>query len=152
MFNCKKLFKLQIRPPSLILLITTSQDRWIFPSQSWEVSNSMMMIIVITRYFVPQVVIFVSQNTRKMDWLTTLVRDFSLPLRCNWDLRFSGILHCVKFQKSADIGQISLTHTVVNDVSQCVIDTGTRIENILNCVQWDVGDVMWKRSLARYAA
>jgi len=27
MFNCKKLFKLQIRPPSLILLITTSQDR-----------------------------------------------------------------------------------------------------------------------------
>ena len=26
-FNCKKLFKLQIRPPSLILLITTSQDR-----------------------------------------------------------------------------------------------------------------------------
>ena len=27
MFNCKKLFKLQIRPTSLILLITTSQDR-----------------------------------------------------------------------------------------------------------------------------
>ena len=27
MFNCKKLFKLQIRPPSLILLITTSRDR-----------------------------------------------------------------------------------------------------------------------------
>ena len=27
MFNCKKLFKLQIRPPSLTLLITTSQDR-----------------------------------------------------------------------------------------------------------------------------
>ena len=27
MFNCKKLFKLQVRPPSLILLITTSQDR-----------------------------------------------------------------------------------------------------------------------------
>ena len=27
MFNCKKLFKLQIRPPSLILLITASQDR-----------------------------------------------------------------------------------------------------------------------------
>ena len=26
-FNCKELFKLQIRPPSLILLITTSQDR-----------------------------------------------------------------------------------------------------------------------------
>jgi len=26
MFNCKKLFKLQIRPLSLILLITTSQD------------------------------------------------------------------------------------------------------------------------------
>jgi len=25
--NCKKLFKLQIRPPSQILLITTSQDR-----------------------------------------------------------------------------------------------------------------------------
>jgi len=27
MFNCKKLFKLQIRPPSPILLITASQDR-----------------------------------------------------------------------------------------------------------------------------
>ena len=45
MFNCKKLFKLQIRPPSLILLITTSWDRWIFPSQSWEVRNSIMMMI-----------------------------------------------------------------------------------------------------------
>ena len=32
MFNCKKLFKLQIRLPSLILLVTASQDRWIFPS------------------------------------------------------------------------------------------------------------------------
>ena len=47
MFNCKKLFKLQIRPPSLILLITTSQDRWIFPSQSWELRNSMMMMMMI---------------------------------------------------------------------------------------------------------
>ena len=47
MFNCKKLFKLQVRPPSLILLITTSQDRWIFPSQSWEVKNSMMMMMMI---------------------------------------------------------------------------------------------------------
>jgi len=27
MFNCKEHFKLQIRPPSLILLITTFQDR-----------------------------------------------------------------------------------------------------------------------------
>ena len=47
MFNCKKLFKLQIRPPSLILLMTTFQGRWIFPSQSWEVRNSMMMMIII---------------------------------------------------------------------------------------------------------
>ena len=47
MFNCKKLLKLQIRPPSLILLITASQDRWIFPSQSWEVRNSMMMMMMI---------------------------------------------------------------------------------------------------------
>jgi len=47
MFNCKKLFKLQIRPPNLILLITTSQDRWIFPSQSWEVRNSIIIIIII---------------------------------------------------------------------------------------------------------
>ena len=46
MFNCKKLFKPQIRPLSLILLITTSQDRWIFPSQSWEVRNSMIIIII----------------------------------------------------------------------------------------------------------
>ena len=34
MFNCKKFFKLQVRTPSLILLITTYQDRRIFPSQS----------------------------------------------------------------------------------------------------------------------
>jgi len=33
MFNCKELFKLQIRPPTLILLIAASQDRLIFPSQ-----------------------------------------------------------------------------------------------------------------------
>ena len=46
MFNCKKLFKLQVRPPNLILLITTSQDRWTFPSQSWEVKNSMMMMMM----------------------------------------------------------------------------------------------------------
>ena len=45
MFNYKQLFRLQIRPPSLILLITTSQDRWIFPSQRWEVRISMMMIM-----------------------------------------------------------------------------------------------------------
>ena len=47
MFSCKKLFKLQIRPPSLILLITTSQDRWIFPSQNWDVRNSIIIIIII---------------------------------------------------------------------------------------------------------
>ena len=47
MFNCKKLFKLQVRPPSLILLITASQDRWIFPSQSWEMRNSIVIIIII---------------------------------------------------------------------------------------------------------
>jgi len=47
MFNCKKLFILQTRPPSLILLITTSQDRWIFPSQRWEVRNSIIIIIII---------------------------------------------------------------------------------------------------------
>jgi len=46
MFKCKKLFKLQIIPPSLILLIATLQDRWIFPSQSWEVRNSMMMMMM----------------------------------------------------------------------------------------------------------
>jgi len=45
MFNCKKLFKLQIRRPSLILLITTSQDKWIFPSQRWEVRNSIIKLI-----------------------------------------------------------------------------------------------------------
>ena len=51
MFNCEKLFKLQIRPPSLILLITTSQDRWIFPSQSWEVRNSLIIIINYYYYY-----------------------------------------------------------------------------------------------------
>ena len=34
MFNCKELSELQIRPPSLILLIAASQDRWMFRSQS----------------------------------------------------------------------------------------------------------------------
>jgi len=41
----RKFFKLQIRPPSLILLIITSQDRWIFPSQRWEVRNSIIIIL-----------------------------------------------------------------------------------------------------------
>jgi len=49
MFNCKKFYKLEIRPPSLILLITTSHDRWIFPSQSWEVRNSVIIIIFFTK-------------------------------------------------------------------------------------------------------
>ena len=33
MFSCKKLFKLQIRPPSLIRLIAASRDGWIFPAE-----------------------------------------------------------------------------------------------------------------------
>jgi len=49
MFNCKKLLKLQVRPLSLILLITTSQDRWIYPSQRWEEKN---LVIIITNLFV----------------------------------------------------------------------------------------------------
>ena len=48
---CTKLLKLQIRPPSLILLITTPQDRWIFSSQSWEVINSIIIIIIIIMWF-----------------------------------------------------------------------------------------------------
>jgi len=47
MFNCKKLFKPQIRPPSLMLLIAASQDRWIFPRQSWEVRNSTIMKFIV---------------------------------------------------------------------------------------------------------
>ena len=46
MFNFKKLLELKIRIPSLIMLITTSQDRWIFPSQCWEVRKSMMMMMM----------------------------------------------------------------------------------------------------------
>ena len=46
LFNCKEIFKLQIRPSSLILLIIISQDKWIFPSYSWEVRNSMMMMMM----------------------------------------------------------------------------------------------------------
>jgi len=45
MFNCKKLFKLQVRQPSLILLITTSQDMGIFASQNSEVKNFIIIII-----------------------------------------------------------------------------------------------------------
>ena len=46
MSNCKELFKLQIRPPSLIVLIAVSQDRWMFRSQSWEVKNSVIIIMI----------------------------------------------------------------------------------------------------------
>ena len=48
MFNCKKLLKLQIRLPSLILLITKTQKGWIFPNQSWEVRNPLTTTIIIT--------------------------------------------------------------------------------------------------------
>ena len=48
MFICKKLFKLQIRSPNLIVFITTTQERRIFPSQSWEVRNSIIIIIIIS--------------------------------------------------------------------------------------------------------
>jgi hypothetical protein len=51
MFNFKKLFKLQIRPPSLILLISTSHDRWIFLSQIWEVRNSMLLLLLLLLLF-----------------------------------------------------------------------------------------------------
>ena len=44
--NHFKLLKLEIRPPSLILLITISQDRWIFHSQTREVRNSMIMMMM----------------------------------------------------------------------------------------------------------
>jgi hypothetical protein len=46
MFNCKKLFKLQIRSQSVILLIAASQDRGMFAGQSREVRNSMMIIMM----------------------------------------------------------------------------------------------------------
>ena len=62
MFSCKKLFKLQIRPPSLILLIATSQDRWIFPSQSWEVRNSMMIIMIMIMMMIIIIIIIITIN------------------------------------------------------------------------------------------
>jgi hypothetical protein len=40
MFNSKKLSKLQIRPPSLFLLIIKSRIGECFPAESWEVRNS----------------------------------------------------------------------------------------------------------------
>ena len=64
MFNCKKLFKLQIRPRSLLLLITTSQDRWIFPSQSWEVRNWMMMMIMMMMIII--IIIILNYSTGKI--------------------------------------------------------------------------------------
>ena len=70
MFNCKKLFNLQIRPPSLILLITTSQDRWIFPSQSWEVRNSMMMMMMMM-----MIIIF------NCKWVVARWKGKSVPLQ-----------------------------------------------------------------------
>ena len=58
-----------MRPPSLILLITTSQDRWIFPSQSWGVRNSMMitkvmmmmMMIIIIIIMMMMIIIIIIQ-------------------------------------------------------------------------------------------
>jgi hypothetical protein len=42
MFNCKKLFKLQIKPPSLLLLITYHRIGECFPSEAekWEINNN----------------------------------------------------------------------------------------------------------------
>jgi len=62
MFNFKKHFKLQIRPPSLILLITTSQHRWIFPSQSSEVRNSTTTTMLMTIIII--IIIIITQKLR----------------------------------------------------------------------------------------
>ena len=70
MFNCKKLFKLQIRPPSLILFITTSQDRWIFPNQSWEVGNSIMMMMMIIIIII--IIIIQSRHINKWELIKRL--------------------------------------------------------------------------------
>jgi len=63
MFNCKKISKVQKRPPSLILFITTPQVSWIFPSQSWERKNSIIIIIIITAYLFTISPIFYSHTS-----------------------------------------------------------------------------------------
>ena len=88
MFNCKKLFKLQIRPPSVILLITASQDRWIFPSQSWEVKNSIIIIIII--------IIMYSGRTC-LSWQRDTVALF--PSYCFW-FYFLSSKHKAKLQNT----------------------------------------------------
>jgi len=67
MFNCKKLFKLQIIPSSLILLITTSQDKWIFPSQSWDVKNSMVMTTTTTTMMMIIIKIIIMKEMQNLD-------------------------------------------------------------------------------------
>ena len=70
MFKCKKLFKLQIRPPSLILLITTSQDRWIISSQSWELRNPMMMMMMMIIIIIIVWLLFKNRHSFDKCWNT----------------------------------------------------------------------------------
>ena len=89
MFNCKKLFKLQIRPTSLILLISTSQDRWIFPSQSWEVRNSIIMIkiiiiiiiIILRGFFFNQTYTRLRLLTPLLLWISNLCFSVMPPIK-----------------------------------------------------------------------
>jgi len=83
MFNCKKLFKLQVRPPSSILLTTASQDRWIFPSQSWEVKNSIIIIIIIIKFcvsynYLMKYLLFVDYKTLRLNFFSFRCPDYCL--------------------------------------------------------------------------
>ena len=106
MFNCKKLFKLQIRPQSLILLITTSQDRLIFPCQSWEVRNS---ATIIGRYNIfpacalgtPRRFNLFSQCLVYMFWFVFVqnikVKSYSFVLLSFWNLLLVCVMLPIKF-------------------------------------------------------
>ena len=108
MFNCKKLFRLQIRPPSLILLITTSQDLWIFPSQSWEVKNSMMMIMMMMMIIIIIIIIIIMLETET--WSRKSWEDFKIwrPHNRNWT--YTGYESKIILVSIRKTGTISVTH------------------------------------------
>jgi len=125
MFNCKKLFKLQIRTPSLILLITTSQDRWIFPSQSCEMRNTMMIIITIYGVLSPLMILGTTSRFTSMTAVAPSKYTERLNLSHSTPWRYTGKWKCkVRFVTSqnsylcAPMTRLNMTNNGINPHTQ----------------------------------
>jgi len=120
-FNCKELFKLQVRPPNLILLITASQDRWIFPSQSWEVRNSMMMmiILIIKIIKIKRDSAFSTINSRFGEFYSFIFLHITLPGNFRWS---ESLQICCLVRRDA-IDSVYVHKTTIQEIvwSYCVI-------------------------------